>query len=95
MNTILLAATLHRRGLFELDRRLLMKLPRVLASCVLMSAFLLFAVGNAGWVTAILFGQPLLSLLVVCGAGAGVFGISAMATGALQVSEVRQALRRP
>ncbi|MHA6287840.1 murein biosynthesis integral membrane protein MurJ [Maricaulis sp. CAU 1757] len=93
-NMLLLAITLHRRDLLQPDARLLHKLPRILLAAALMSGFLLVAQHYAGWITALLFGSTLISLLFVCAAGAGVFGLAALTTGALRVAEVRAALKR-
>ena len=95
VNAILLAVTLYRRDLLKPDARLLYRLPRIVAAVALMSAFLALAGSQADWVIAHSFHIPLLALLLVCGAGAAVFGVSAMVTGALKVSELRDALKRP
>ncbi|OLF75493.1 virulence factor MviN [Maricaulis sp. W15] len=94
VNTILLAVTLKRRGLLEPDARLLGKLPRILGACAVMAVFLLVAEHYAELLRAILFDSTLLTLLVVCGAGLGVYGLAALTTGALRPAEVRAALKR-
>ena len=94
VNAGLLAATLARRGLFKPDARVLSKLPRILLACGFMVAFLIYADRHAGRVIDFAFGYPLLGLLVICAAGAGVYGLGALVTGALRISEVRQALKR-
>ncbi|MBR9825095.1 MAG: murein biosynthesis integral membrane protein MurJ [Alphaproteobacteria bacterium] len=94
VNTVLLGLTLHRRGLFEPDRRLAGRLPRILLATAVMSAFLLFAVANGPWIIAQSFGMPFLALALVCGAGAAVFGLAAIGTGALRISEVMGSLKR-
>lgn len=95
VNAILLAVTLHRRDLLKPDARLRYRLPRIIAAVLMMSAFLGLAGSQSEWVIAHSFGIPLLALLLVCGAGAAVFGGSAMVTGALKISELREALKRP
>lgn len=94
VNTLLLAFTLHRRGLFEPDARLLGRLPRILLASAAMGAFLLYAASHSTWITSMAFGMPFLALLLVCGAGAAIFGIAALITGALRPSEVVGSLKR-
>lgn len=94
VNTILLAVTLHRRGLLEPDARLLGKVPRILGACAIMAAFLFAADQYADLVRPYLFDSTLLTLLLVCGAGLVVYGLAALLTGALRPSEVRAALKR-
>lgn len=93
-NTILLAVTLHRRGLFEPDVRLLSRLPRILVAAILMAAFLVLAERHAVWLYPWLFNSTLLVLIVVCAAGLVAFAVASVLTGALRLSEVRQALKR-
>lgn len=95
VNAILLAVTLHKRGLLQPDARLLHRLPRIGGAVILMSAFLALANNQSDWLIAQSFGIPLLALAIVCSAGALVFGGSAMLTGALKLSELRDALKRP
>ncbi len=94
VNTILLAVTLRRRGLLEPDKRLLGKLPRILAACAIMAAFLLAAQHYADLLRPYLFDSVLCTLIVVCAAGLCVYGLAALVTGALRPSEVRTALKR-
>jgi putative peptidoglycan lipid II flippase len=94
VNTILLAVTLRRRGLLEPDARLLGKLPRIIAACAIMAAFLLAAEHYADPLRVILFDSTLVTLIAVCGAGLAVYGLAALLTGALRPSEVRAALKR-
>ncbi|ABI67304.1 MULTISPECIES: murein biosynthesis integral membrane protein MurJ [Maricaulis] len=94
VNMSLLAITLSRRGLFEPDIRLLGKLPRIVLACAAMAAFLLVAEHYADALRIYLFDSTLLTLLVVCCGGLGVYGIAALVTGALRPSEVRGALKR-
>ncbi len=94
VNTLLLAVTLHRRGLFEPDARLLNRLPRIVVASAIMAGFLLLAHQNHGWLYPWLFNSTLLVLAVVCAAGLVVFALAAVLTGALRLSEVRTALKR-
>ncbi|WP_417490249.1 murein biosynthesis integral membrane protein MurJ [Maricaulis sp.] len=95
VNAILLAITLRKRGLLQPDARLLSRFPRIVGAVLLMSAFLAVAARYTDWLTAHTFGLPLIALVLVCGAGAAVFGVAAMLTGALRISELRDALKRP
>ncbi|WP_417486858.1 murein biosynthesis integral membrane protein MurJ [Maricaulis sp.] len=94
VNMILLAVTLSRRGLLEPDIRLLGKLPRILLACAAMAGSLLVAEHYADVLRAYLFDSTLVTLLVVCAGGLGVYGVAALVTGALRPSEVRGALKR-
>jgi putative peptidoglycan lipid II flippase len=86
--------TLHRRGLFEPDARLLNRLPRIVVASAIMAGFLLLAHRNLDWLYPWLFNSTLLVLAVVCAAGLVVFALAAVLTGALRLSEVRTALKR-
>ena len=92
-NTLLLAYTLHRRALLEPDPRLVQRLPRVLLACLIMGGFLWMVVPYAPWIVAHSFGLPLVAVVLVSGAGLGIFGIASIATGALRLGEVKQALK--
>lgn len=94
VNTLLLAVTLHRRGLFEPDARLLNRLPRIVVASAIMAGFLLLAHQNLAWLYPWLFNSTLLVLAAVCAAGLVVFALASLLTGALRLSEVRTALKR-
>jgi putative peptidoglycan lipid II flippase len=96
VNAALLGITLHRRGLFALDERSRKRLPRIIASAVLMGA-LLFAgtwalatnyAENAGFIAAA-WGL----LLLVAGGSLGYFAIAHL-TGAMRLGEIRTMLKR-
>ena len=94
VNAILLAVTIARRGGLTLDQRLLARAPRILIAVVVMAVFVAFAARFADALTQVAFGSRLLALVVVCGAGAGVYGLAAIVTGALKPSEVLGSLKR-
>tara|TARA_R110000868_G_scaffold45045_3_gene149883 strand:+ start:29165 stop:30709 length:1545 start_codon:yes stop_codon:yes gene_type:complete len=95
VNAVLLAITLRKRGLLQPDARLMHRLPRILVAVAVMSAFLALASSQESWIIAHTLGAPLLALLLVCLGGAAVYGLSAVVTGALRASELRDALKRP
>ena len=96
VNAGLLAATLSRRGFFALDERLRRRLPRIVASALLMGSLLLAGtwllagnyVAGAGFLKAA-WG---LALLVV-GGGASYF-VLAHFTGAMRMGELKAMLKR-
>lgn len=94
VNTVLLAYTLHRRELLHPDRRLLSRLPRIAAATLIMGLFLLITVTQRDWILAHTLNSPLIAMLAVCGAGAGIYGLAALGTGALKPSEVLGSLKR-
>jgi putative peptidoglycan lipid II flippase len=96
VNAALLGITLHRRGLFALDERSRKRLPRIIASAMLMGT-LLFAgtlalaanyAENAGFIAAA-WGL----LLLVAGGILGYFAIAHL-TGAMRLGEIRTMLKR-
>jgi putative peptidoglycan lipid II flippase len=96
VNTTLLAITLSRRGLFTLDQRSRQRLPRIIASAVLMGALLLAGAwllranyaDHAGFLKA----AWALALLV----SGGILGYFALAhlTGAMRLQELKSMLKR-
>ncbi|PWE18441.1 murein biosynthesis integral membrane protein MurJ [Marinicauda salina] len=99
LNAGLLAITLASRGQFVPDARLRQRLPRILVACAAMAAAVWIAARNAAAGEAILAGfvpgeleATLYMALVVLGGGL-VYGLAAMATGALRIGELRDTLR--
>src|SRR5262249_58687203 len=78
INVIMLSATLHRRGHLRLDRRLLGRLPRILAASALM--------GVALWLAAHALRTPCAAgllaesaaLVLLVGGGMLLFGVAAL-----------------
>jgi len=96
VNVGLLAIGLHRRGFLSLDARNRGRLPRIVLASLVMGAFLWWLLGVlTGWFDAgIWLGVSGLAILV--GSGLAVYGISALALGAVRLSELRGTLsRRP
>ncbi|MBI1263504.1 MAG: murein biosynthesis integral membrane protein MurJ [Alphaproteobacteria bacterium] len=100
INVVLLARTLLARGLWRLDARLAARLPRqVLAAALMGAAVWAMAGPGTDWITDI---APALGAypakLIVLGAvvmlGAAVYGLAALAVGALKPSDLRDLVRR-
>lgn len=95
----LLASTLARRGDFRMDARLTARLPRiVLASAVMGGSVWALAHWERAWAEplAALTGPmaaQMIGLLGVIALGGFVYALSCIATGALKLSELREALR--
>jgi putative peptidoglycan lipid II flippase len=94
LNVIMLSATLHRRGHLRLDRRLLGRLPRILAASALMGVALWLAAGQLQ--TA--FGGGLLvksaALVLLVGGGMLLFGVVALLLGATDRADLARFRRR-
>lgn len=99
VNAALLAVTLQARGLLHIDARLLRAIPRLLlASLVMAVAVWALAALLPGLMASLLplvatSIRTLISMLLVVGAGLVVFAGSALALGAVKVSELAEALR--
>lgn len=94
INTVCLAAMLYHRGILRPDARLIGKLPRIGVAAAMMGVFLFFAERHADRITEMVYDHRLAALLVVAAVGAGIYGLSALLTGALRTSEVKAALTR-
>lgn len=95
INAILLMIALRKSGGLDLDARLRNRLPRVVIAAVGMGIFVACAEIWADEITAIFLNVRLLALLVVTGVCAGIYGLIALAIGALRPSEVLGSLKRP
>jgi putative peptidoglycan lipid II flippase len=96
VNAILLGVTLHRRGLFSLDDRCRKRLPRIVASAVLMGAILV----AGSWLLrdnyaekAGFFAAAWGLLLLVAGGILSYFAIAQL-TGAMRLGELKSMLKR-
>jgi len=94
LNALLLMVTLHRRGGLDIDARVKSRLPRVLAASLVMALAIAGLASQSAAITALALGSQLFALVLVSGAGLGVFGLASIATGALRPSEVLEALGR-
>jgi putative peptidoglycan lipid II flippase len=94
VNVLLLFGVLYRRGHIRPDARLIAKLWRILAASVVMGIALWL--GNRfadGYMDGTLV-QRIATLAVLCGGGAALYGLTALALGTYRPSEIRQMLRR-
>jgi len=95
VNVIALWVILTRDQHVSLDGRLKGRLPRILISAALMGAALWWAAPKG---QALLNGSMLndyMWLLVICGAGAGVYGIVALVTGAVKPADLKASFAKP
>jgi putative peptidoglycan lipid II flippase len=96
VNASLLATTLSRRGHFKLDNQLRWRLPRMLASCLLMSVVLISGL----FLTQDFFLEAapqtlrILALMALVGAGVLTYFSAAQLLRAMTLGELRDMLRR-
>lgn len=96
VNTLLLGVTLSRRGLFSLDERSRQRLPRIVASGLIMGGLLLAGAWalegnyaeNAGFLAAAW------GLAALVSGGIVSYFVLAHATGAMSLSEIKSMLKR-
>ena len=93
VNALLLATTIARRGGLTLDARLMSRAPRILLAVLAMAGFVAWAASEADGLTRLAFDSRLLALIGVTAAGAAVYGLAAIALGALRLHEVRDSLK--
>jgi putative peptidoglycan lipid II flippase len=93
LNAIMLIRGVIETGGVVIDQRLLSRAPRIVVAVVGMAAVGWFCARHADVLTEWLFDSRLLALLAVTAAGAAVYGILAVFTGALRVSEVFDAIK--
>jgi putative peptidoglycan lipid II flippase len=94
VNVAMLYRTLVKRGHFEADRQLRRRLPRLALAAVLMGAAVYgfdrlldpFLAGRI-W-------ERYAALIVLVGAGCGIYGIACLVTGAFRLSDIRALIRR-
>ncbi len=102
LNAVMLMTTLANRGQFTLDPRLVYKLPRIGGAVLIMAACVwgldTYLRDGVEPGLAILLPDLLVRpafMLFVVGAGAAIYGASAILLGALRPSELLGAMRRP
>ncbi len=93
-NVALLAGTLATRNIYRLGPAAAARLWRVLAATALMGAAVAIAAYYRPAIVAALWGSKELAVLAVCGAGFTLYGVLALALGAVKPSEMRNALKR-
>jgi putative peptidoglycan lipid II flippase len=99
LNVALLLSTLLREKIWEPSPQLIGRLVRISIATLIMAS----ALGLAGWYRVeieawfadrIVFGKEI-AILMVSLAGFGLYGAAAFATGAVRLSDIKTALRRP
>lgn len=94
VNAILLMIGLQRRDQLNFDARLLGKMPRILIAAGLMGGCVWFMGQQADAITAMALDNRLLAVVLASGAGAAVYAVFCVITGAVRPSEVFDAVRR-
>lgn len=94
VNAALLATTLMRRGWYVPGARLISGVLRAAVATVVMSAVVWVMLDNLAVIQARVLDSKLLAAAIVVLAGGVVYGLSALLTGAIRLSDIRQALRR-
>jgi putative peptidoglycan lipid II flippase len=93
INVGLLAGVLVRENSWRPSPAFVSRLSRVLAASAVMAGLLLLAGINYGLLSRLLLAKEI-AVLVVCGLGAGVYGVCLLAFRALTVAELKATLRR-
>lgn len=94
VNVSLLASTLMARGWYRPGAVLVSRLIRSAFACAAMVAVIWALKSRYADVAAMVGDNKLIAMLVIITAGMVVYGIAALATGAVRVSELRSAMRR-
>lgn len=94
VNVAMLYVTLHRRGHFALDRQLTHRLPRFAIAALMMGAALFGADQLvAPWTTGAIL-HRVIGMVALVGAGAIVYALACLVTGAFRLADLRALLRR-
>jgi putative peptidoglycan lipid II flippase len=96
VNTILLGVTLSRRGLFSLDERSRKRLPRIVASGLVMGGLLLAGTWAlaADYAEGAGFRAALTGLVLLVSGGILSYFVLAHVTGAMRLGEIKSMLKR-
>jgi putative peptidoglycan lipid II flippase len=94
VNTALLALTLMRRGWYVPGARLVSGVVRAAVATAIMSGAVWFMLENLTLIRAELWNSRIVSAAAIVLAGGLIYGIAALLTGAIRISDIRQALRR-
>ena len=94
VNTLLLYWTLHRRDHLRLDARMRRAGARILLASAAMGVALWLGGNLLDAHMATGFWERITALAVLCGAGAAVYGVAALALGAVSLSELRRQFSR-
>lgn len=93
-NAALLWATLGRRGWYRPGPRLVPGLVRAFLATLILSAAIALMLWQLPAIQAALYGSKALAAAAMVFTSAAVYGIAALLTGAVRISDIRQALRR-
>ncbi|KCZ54806.1 membrane protein [Hyphomonas beringensis] len=94
VNTFLLATTLMRRGWYTPGPRLVSGVVRAALSTAVMSAAVWFMLQNLAVIQAQVLNSRILAAVVIVLTGGVIYAFAALLTGAIRISDIRQALRR-
>lgn len=94
MQVALLAWSLHRRGQFIPDARLVNRAPRILAATLALAAFVWFGLQHKGALGALLFGREWIAVIGIAAAGGLGYLTLALALGAIKVSDYKAYARK-
>ncbi|MEZ5917466.1 MAG: lipid II flippase MurJ [Parvularculaceae bacterium] len=85
----MLGWTLHRRGLFAPDARLLNRAPRILAATIGLAGFADFALSHADAIAVFLFNRYWLGVVMIAVAGLFVYIALLLALGGVRLSDYK------
>lgn len=94
VNAGLLALTLARRGWYRPGPRLVSGLVRAALASLILTAAIWLMLWQLPAIQTALFGSKAIAAAVIVLAGTFIYAVAALLTGALRLSDVRQALRR-
>jgi putative peptidoglycan lipid II flippase len=94
INALMLGWRLTQKGGLSFDRRLMGRLPSLLVSAVAMGGFVAFASSHADTVTRHALDSRFFAVAIVSLGGLAFYGLFAMITGAIRISELRDAFSR-
>ncbi|MEE2565429.1 murein biosynthesis integral membrane protein MurJ [Hyphobacterium marinum] len=94
LNALMLGWQLARRGGLSFDKRLIGRLPSLTLSAVAMGGFVAYAASQADLITTYTFDSRFLAVFAVAAAGLAVYGVFALLTRAIRISELRDAFAR-
>lgn len=94
VNAGLLALTLTRRGWYRPGPRLVSGVVRAAMATLVMSAAVWMMLSRFDEIRAALLDSKILAAAAIVAAGGLIYGIAALVTGAIRISDMRQALRR-
>ncbi len=94
LNVVLLMGALWRNGHYRPGPRLVSRLVRVVIATSVLGAFLWFCNDRREMLEAVLFDSKIVLLAAIVACSGIIYPVLALITGAIRISEIRQALRR-